>query len=74
MVDGEEGTTKHTQGATEEKIGINRRRSQMDAEISSADSGGGNRLALRATEKNYPTGFTGLCRISFCRKALMKNM
>jgi len=24
-----------------------------------------NQQALRATEKNYPTGFTGLCRISF---------
>ena len=33
--------------------------------FSSADLAAENRLALRATEKNYPTGFTGLCRISF---------
>jgi hypothetical protein len=33
--------------------------------FSSADLAEENRLALRATEKNYPTGFTGWCRISF---------
>jgi hypothetical protein len=33
--------------------------------FSFADLAEENRLALRASEKNYPTGFTGLCRIFF---------
>jgi hypothetical protein len=45
-----------------EKYGISRRQTQT---FSSADLAEENRLALRATEKNYATGFTGLCRISF---------
>ena len=43
-------------------VGMNRRRTQT---FSSADLAAENRLAFRATEKNYLTGFTKLCRISF---------
>jgi hypothetical protein len=66
MMDGEKGTTKYAKDAKGEKIVLlaadERRQKQT---FSSADMAEENRLALRATEKNYPTGFTGLCRISF---------
>ena len=64
MVDGEEGTTKHTKGANGEKV-LTADQRRWTQTFSSADLAAENRLALRATEKNYLTGFTKLCRISF---------
>jgi hypothetical protein len=75
MVDGEEGTTKHTKGAKEEKIGINRRRSQMDADIFLRRPGSGRQARPPGNrEKLSGRTYSIVQDLFFFRKALMKNM
>jgi hypothetical protein len=65
MMDGKEGTTKCAKDVNWKNMVLAADGRGQTQTFSSADLAEENRLALRATEKNYPTGFTGLCRISF---------